>query len=428
MKTVLTYMVLLLFVACQQPYRNATASNDRSKQYTSKKSRHKTISHKQQKQKLTVKKVRGFHLFDLFRNEQKRRELKCPHEGKKRKKDPVYIPESEFEEVEVQGNTNKASIRIYQREIAFDVVHVEEKTLNIPVFKQFKNNMTDFTANGEEEFKQMIALIEEYLGNNTHQSEVTLYIEGGASQIPTSFDPDKPNNGINKDGSSIKGQTSVENNVKLAHARAMALKGKIHEVFPEINIIVTEVTVGKTAWSSEVQKALDEAYLAGDEEAMNKIFAPFQKDQYVKVRSEDMFIKTVEPNNIKMYTMLTRPFLIDSSSGKETVKGHIVISQNTYNRIQENMYFKTVEDRNTYLESLGLLLEKSEQYTQYHLLDNYKAKMALHHDNDYERIYQLYLLGIVNDSDEKVLEEIIVDQHLGQRKYKYVLKKKSLNE
>ena len=88
----------------------------------------------------------------------------------------------------------------------------------------------------EEQFKLIIKEIRQYLGANNKTGEgVTLKIFGSASQIPTSFDPSKPNNNIRPDGSSIPGRTSIENNKKLAQARALELANKIKKVLEDLN-------------------------------------------------------------------------------------------------------------------------------------------------------------------------------------------------
>jgi len=99
---------------------------------------------------------------------------------------------------------------------------------------------------------------------------------------------------VNPDGSSIKGQTTIENNIYLAHARAMELAYCIKAIYPLIEVLTPkfeDIELGKTKWDFKTQKALDKAYLAGDHIGKEQVFEPFQKEQYVLVERKDLFIK-----------------------------------------------------------------------------------------------------------------------------------------
>ena len=225
---------------------------------------------------------KSWSVLDLFRNEQKRRALRCPDKSKDRENIT-----GKFKETDELDEDEGASIKRHTRSIHFDIIELDEAKLEIPAFKQFKNNMTDFTNDGEEQFKFILNEIRDFLGENTDGKGITLKIIGSASQIPTSFDPSKPNNNINEDGSSKTGLTSIENNRKLAQARAMELARKIKEVFTNITINtpeLEEIKLGPTNWDKNAQDRLNDAFLRGDRAGMQTVYEPYQKEQFVLSR------------------------------------------------------------------------------------------------------------------------------------------------
>jgi hypothetical protein len=311
--------------------------------------------------------------------------------------------------------TSKANLVRSTNSVHFDVIQLEDIHLDIPAFKQFKNNMTDFTADGEHQFQLIIQKIGIYLGTNYAGKGVTLKIMGSASQIPTSFDPDKPNNNINPDGSSIIGKTSIEHNRKLAKARADELAKKIIAVFPSIQIItpkLEEIQLGATKWTKECQLELSKAFKKGDKAAMQKVYEPFQKDQWVKVESKEKTSKTIQPESIRMYMISTTPFLKYQLSNEEIpVKSVFIVSKKTYEMIEENKTFNSIEERDQYLETLGLkiFLEQKGTTNRWYLLNGLEEINAFKTTNYNEKVYKLYELGIVDNLDEEILEEKIID-------------------
>ena len=181
---------------------------------------------------------------------------------------PTFIPQA------------KANLVRSSNTMKFDMVELKDIKLSIPAFKQFKNNKTDFTEDGEKEFKEIVHKIKMFLQTDNKGKNITLKITGSASQIPTSFDPSKPNNNLKPDGSSIPGKTSVENNKLLAKARADELAKKIKHYFPALTIItpsLDEIKLGTEVWTTEHQKMLNKAVAARDRAAMDAIFEPFKK-------------------------------------------------------------------------------------------------------------------------------------------------------
>ena len=384
----------------------------------------KKVGTKDQQKKLAVKQNPDrFQLVDLFRSEQKQNEVRCPSKSKRKENEygKVDYPK---DKIEGEPGDDQASIIRKSRVIEFDIVHVEERKLDIPAFKQFKNNMTDFTRDGEQQFKEIILQIKEYLGDNTDGTGVTLFITGSASQIPTSFDPTKPHNNVNPDGTSVKGETSIENNRLLALARATELAKKIEHVFKNISIVtpkLSEIELGRTQWTHKVQQQLDKAYLAGDQGKMMEIFEPFQKDQFVKVESNETFVKTVQPNSIKMYTLSFVPRLVING---EEIEGSLVVSQQTFWDIGPNRRFESASERAAYLKELGLDVVDTEigNERRWYVVGLKEEKTALKTKGDYEKLLALYALNMVNEKDRDVLETIITTKYLNENKYKYILK------
>jgi len=331
--------------------------------------------------------------------------LECP--GKvPRKPNKLELPEQQRN---VKANLIRSSASVH-----FDLIELEDVRLDIPAFKLFKNNMTDFTADGENEFKDIIKKINQFLGKNHEGKGVTLKIVGSASQIPTSFDPDLPDNNINPNGSSIPGRTSVQNNKRLAKARADELAHKIKTIFPRIIIeapTLEEIELGKMPWTKEVQKALNAAAMRGDKEEVARIYEPFQKDQWVKVESKDRTSRTVQPESIKMYLVSTTPYLKIKENDAETeIKSVFIVSKNTFDAIGDHHLFGNVAARDQYLRKIGVKVfaEDKGETKRYYLLKGSEETAAFHIADKNERIYALYKFGIVDNMDEQILEEKII--------------------
>ncbi len=305
--------------------------------------------------------------------------------------------------------------------VRFDIIQVGDKTLDIPAFKQFHNNMTDFTADGETEFQQIIEKIRNYLGENTDGDGVTLEIIGGASQIPTSFDPSKPNNNILPNGSSIPGQTSVENNRLLAQARATELAKKIKQVFVNIEIItpaLEDIHLGETAWTQEHKKRLSEAFLTNNEELKNQIYEPFQHEQFVKVISKEERHLTVKPNALEAHTLFTLPRVsVRSPNGEKTEQSLFVISERTFNLIKNTrIKFKSAKARNAYLKKLGVEIHAIDVdgQTSYYMLHGEKEKNAFAIKDHHDRVLALFKAGIVDENERETLKQIVRELYLDQ--------------
>ena len=263
----------------------------------------------------------------------------------------------------------------------------------------------------------------EYLGENTDGYGVTLKIWGSASQIPTSFDPSKPDNNIKKNGESIKGQTSIENNKMLAYARAMSLSQKIESIFKRINIItpsLSEITLGRTKWTRGVQRELDKAYLAGDMKKMEEVYAPFQKEQFVKVESHETFIKTIQPKSISMYNLIATPRI--DHNGKP-IKSRFIISKETYLEMsKEKLAFDTPEIRVKYLKRKGYQIEpvSINGEKRWYITKGNEEHNVVHESNDYQRILESYESKMVDKRDYRVLEKILTQKELDEKRYKYI--------
>ena len=339
------------------------------------------------------------------------KKYKCPDKPEKK-----TVVEGNIKDPEEEVEVDLASIRRFEKKIFFDIVFIKQAELEIPAFKQFKNNMTDFTRHGEEQFKEIIQKIREYLGENTSGKGITLRIIGSASQIPTSYDPSKPNNNINADGSSKIGQTSIENNRKLAQARALELAKKIQLVFPEIGIAtpsLEEITLGGTPWDSKTQKALNDAVIRADEEAKKAVFEPFQKEQFVKVESQGQYEKKIKPKTIEMHLVSTRPRITYNENGKEKEIIRFITSSALYDRIGENKTFPTAEERDAYLKAEGFEIYQHPKTKKWYMYQSKAELEAIKIVDNYKRIYEMYEVGIVEEKERDTLKEIITEKYLG---------------
>lgn len=326
-----------------------------------------------------------------------------------------------YENIANSSIASKANLIRSSNSVHFDVINFEDVHLDIPAFKQFKNNMTDFTADGEHEFQTIIAKIKKYLGANYDGIGVTLRIMGSASQIPTSFDTELPRNNINPDGSSIIGKTTIKNNLKLAKARADELAKKIIKVYPYIEIItptLDQIKLGSTIWTKEIQSQLNAAFIKKDKIAIKKIYEPFQKDQYVKVESKDKLSRSIQPESIKMYMLSTTPYLmVTNDSTSKPIRSVFIVSNKTYDEVRENKAFATVDDRDNYLDSLDIKIfsEINNGITRWYLLRGAEEMAAFKTPDKKERVFKLYKLGIVDYLNEQILEQNII-KNLSQNK------------
>ncbi len=394
-------ITFLLALACIQMNAQLFSSSKKDKKQNKKASNGYTIAQKSLKHE-------NPNYEKLHRNNvelEKHSKLECPEKAA-RKPTKLDLPEHE---TNVKANLIRSSASVH-----FDLIELEDVHLDIPAFKLFKNNMTDFTADGIQEFKEILQKIEHFLGNNHDGKGVTLKIVGSASQIPTSFDPIFPNNNINPNGSSIAGQTSIQNNKKLAKARADELAHKIKSIFPGIIIetpTLEDIELGKTPWTREVQRKLNFAAMQGNAAEVQRIYEPFQKDQWVKVESKDRTKRTVQPESIKMYLVSTTPYLKIKINKIETeIKSVFIVSKSTFDAIGDHHLFGNVAARDHYLKKLGLKIftEEKDGNTRYYMLKGSQETAAFHIADKYERIYSLYKFGIVDNLDEQILEEKII--------------------
>lgn len=301
--------------------------------------------------------------------------------------------------------------------IKFNVIKLNDRKLEIPAFKQFKNNMTDFTADGEEEFKRLVEKLRTHLGPNTTGEGVSLEIIGSASQIPTSFDPSKPNNNILSDGSSLPGKTTIENNKLLALARATELGKKIKAIFPEIQLNIPnleDIHLGETPWTESTQKKLNAAVAKKDQKAVEAVYAPYQKEQYVMVRTKDYKTQFIQPEALRSCFILLSPPVSWMDEGGKYAISQFIVSEATYNKIAENKTFDNVEERDNYLKNT---LRISVQHKSYLKVDHWfmltgKEALSFRQKEDFKKIKGLYKDKVFDVKDRQVLEDIIVNETL----------------
>lgn len=329
------------------------------------------------------------------------RKAKSVREGKK--------PKSETdEEVKLTRGNNT---------IKFNVIRLDDRKLEIPAFKQFKNNMTDFTADGVEEFKRLVEKLRIHLGPNTMGEGVKLDVVGSASQIPTSFDPSMPNNNIRADGTSLPGKTTIENNKLLALARATELGKKIKAVFPEIELSIPsldEIHLGETPWNDNAQKRLNIAVEKKDQKAIDLVYAPYQKEQYVMVRTRDYKTEFLQPEALKTcYIHLTPGMAWMDEGGKYTIT-HFVVSEATFNKIGENKTFDNVEERTQYLKNIIKINVQHKTYlkAEHWFMLTSKESLSFRAKDDYKIVKGLYKDRIFDVKDRTVLEDIIITETL----------------
>jgi hypothetical protein len=316
-----------------------------------------------------------------------------------------------------EGNAGEVKIQRGTTLIKYDVIKLGDRKLEIPAFKQFKNNMTDFTADGEEEFKRIVEKLRVHLGPNTTGEGVNLEIVGSASQIPTSFDPSKPNNNIHPDGTSIPGKTTIENNKLLALARATELGKKIKAVFPEIVLSIpslSEIQLGATPWNDNAQKRLNAAVEKKDAKAIDAVYAPYQKEQYVMVRTRDYKTEFIQPEAVHSYYINVSPPLAWMDEGGKYSTSHFVVSEGIYNKLAINRTFNSVEARDQYLkDELKIsIYHKTYAKAEHWFMLTGKESLSFRQKEDYKKIKGLYRDKVFDLKDRQILEDIIIAETL----------------
>jgi hypothetical protein len=317
---------------------------------------------------------------------------------------PVYVPQA------------KASLVRSTQTRSLNTITLKDIHLNVPSFKQFNNNKTDFTADGEVEFQSLVERIGAFISTDNSGKDINLHITGSASQIPTSFDPSKAYNNLRPDGSSIPGQTSVENNKLLAKARADELAKKLRAIFPKIKITspkLEEIKLGEKQWTYEVQRALIEANKKKDKVAKEKVFEPFQKDQWVMVESNDITTKSIQPEALKMYMMSTTPSLKAKVDGKEQkINTIFIVSKNTFNKVGKNHSFGSVGERDKFIRRLNLKIFNldKDSLSRWYLLAGGAEQNAFNIADYKEKIGKMYDLGIADVADHALIDAHIRDK------------------
>lgn len=310
----------------------------------------------------------------------------------------------------------KANLIRSTQTLNFTLVELNDIQLNIPVFKQFKNNRTDFTEDGEHLFEDIVEKIKLFLGTDNKNKPFLLHITGSASQIPTSFDPKISNNNLNPDGSSIAGKASLENNKLLAKARADELSKKLKHLFPTLSITspnLSEIKIGNTKWDWNHQKQLAVAIKNKDRKAMDLIFEPFQKDQWVLVESSDRTTKKIQPEAVKMYMVSTSPPLKSKIDNKEQfVKTIFIVSKNTYNKVGPTKIFGSIAERDKFLRKINLKIfhQNKDSVSRWYLLSG-KEELNAFNQKEYEqKVWEMYKLGIADIADERLLQKRITTE------------------
>lgn len=332
----------------------------------------------------------------------------------------------------VQKNIGDKTVKLIPltSSLRFETIDLETKKLEIPEFKQFKNNRSEFTANGQEQFDRIIQLLYDYLGEGSNGKGATIKIVGSASQIPTSYHPNKPNYGINPDGSSITGQTSVENNIFLAYDRAMTLAYSIKEVFPYLDVLtpeLEEIKLGPTKWTMAVREKLYYAKKRGDEEEIKEIYAPYQKEQFVKIESQDVFSRRIKPEILHSFSVAAIPRMTRMVDGKEEmIRSSFVISKETYKLFKHTNKFTNVEAREMFIQDQGLQIISTEINFEkrWYIVSSAEEINAINIPDDDEKILAMYQVGLLNFKDRELVRNALIQYYIREDKFTFMVKPK----
>ena len=151
---------------------------------------------------------------------------------------------------------------------------------------------------------------------------------------------------------------------------------------------------------------------------MQTVYEPYQKEQYVLVESQDSYMKTVKPEAIEMYLVSIRPKIVYDIDGEEKTISSFIVSKNTYDKIGGTLQFNSIEERDEYLkkEHLKKIDDRRHGDERWFLYANHEELKSIEIEDDYQRIYRMYELGIVDEKDKEFLKEIIREKYLSNYK------------
>jgi hypothetical protein len=336
-------------------------------------------------------------------------EYDCPNFDKN-KKDGKKWKNSDEKEIKISKVSHT---------IKFNPVNLTERKLEIPSFMHFKNNQTDFTASGEEEFKSLVEKTKLFLGANKRGYGVQFHISGCASQIPTSFDFTKPNNNILPDGTSIKGKTSIQNNKMLALSRAIEMGKKIKAEFPDIGIEIPtlqQIKLGTTPWNAQKQKQLNKAYEKKDTAAIANLYEPYQKDQYVTVKTNEYTQESVQAKTVFSYLITISPALVSEQNGQKIVINEFLVSENSFNKLTSAVTFKNTDERDEYLHDVlkVAIVHKSYNNHEHWFMLTPKESLGLRQTDDYRKVKSLHRDKIYDVKDRDILQEVLIKEAINE--------------
>ena len=357
--------------------------------------------------------------------EKNRFDDKCP-EKKKRKKDKNGRIQAKGSKIRKNHVTySSAKIEKWEHTISFDVVLVEEFFNNDSLHLNFDNNQVIFTLEAQVRFDDYIEKAKLVLSQVDNDSNFTLFVNGFASQIPTSFVVNKELNNLNEDGSSKLGNTSIQNNLDLAHARVLYVIDKIKEQIPEVKIVMdkeNDVRIGRLGWTSWHQDQLEIATKNKDNLAIDSLFAPFRAQQYVSITSNISINRIVEPQPVKMYGITTLPhFVRNSENGFLPIMQALIVSKSTFAMIGDSLVFETIQERDQYFTDKGLELvhSKFRRGDRWFMVSNEEEKQALMIVDEEEKIRALLKLGIVHYNDKGIIEDFLTKECVVNDRYSY---------
>ena len=113
-------------------------------------------------------------------------------------------------------------------------------------------------------------------------------------------------------------------------------------------------------------------------------------------------MKTIKPESIEMYLVSIRPKITYSIDNEEKTISAFVVSKSTYDKIGGSLQFDSVEERDDYLKQQHLkkIDDRRHGDERWFLYATHDELKAIQLKDEYQRIYSMYELGMVDEKDK----------------------------
>ena len=162
------------------------------------------------------------------------------------------------------------------------------------------------------------------------------------------------------------------------------------------------------------QKKLNAATSKKDNKAVDFIHEPFQKEQYVMVRSKEYKTEHIQPEALTTHYVTVSPPISFIENGIKILNARFVVSENIYHKVGGMLIYKTVEERDLFLfTELKLTVYHPTYLNQEHwMLLTANESVHILEPDDIKKVKGFYTDKVFDIKDKVVLEDIIITEIL----------------